>query len=73
MACDETIDPARKALARQAGLCSACRHAHAIENSRGSVFLRCMRADEDPHFVRYPRLPVTACAGYEPGVEPALS
>jgi hypothetical protein len=33
--------------------------------ARGSEFSRCLRADTDPRFPRYPRLPVLACPGYE--------
>jgi hypothetical protein len=33
--------------------------------ARGSRFWRCLRADDDPRFARYPRLPVTACSGFE--------
>jgi hypothetical protein len=32
---------------------------------RGSRFWRCTRAETDARFVRYPRLPVVRCAGYE--------
>jgi len=49
-----------------AGLCAVCRHARSIASARGSVFWRCLRADVDPGFPRYPRLPVTACPGWEP-------
>ena len=48
------------------GLCATCRHARRISNRRGSVFLLCARAAMDPKYTRYPRLPVTACDGYEP-------
>jgi hypothetical protein len=34
-------------------------------NRRGSTFYRCLRADTDPRFTRYPPLPVRACPGYE--------
>lgn len=47
------------------GLCARCRHAETL-SSRRSRFLRCRRSDSDPHFARYPHLPVIACAGYEP-------
>lgn len=47
-----------------AGLCETCRHARALA-SRSSVFLRCGRAETDPRFPRYPRLPIVACRGYE--------
>ena len=49
------------------GLCAACRHARMQETARGSRFWRCLRADTDPRFERYPRLPVRECAGYEDG------
>ncbi len=52
-----------------AGLCGHCRHARILRSAR-SAFLLCARAAGDPAFARYPRLPVLACAGFEPG-EPA--
>ena len=51
------------------GLCAACRHAHVVQSSRGSAFYRCRRAESDPRFPKYPRLPVLRCAGYEPAEE----
>lgn len=47
------------------GLCATCVWMKIVENKRGSVFYRCKRADADPHFVRYPPLPVLRCPGYE--------
>ena len=47
------------------GLCGGCRWARAVVSARGSRFLRCGRADDDPAFARYPALPVRACAGFE--------
>jgi len=47
------------------GLCATCRWVRIVTNRRGSVFYRCLRADDDPRFVRYPPLPVTTCPGYE--------
>jgi hypothetical protein len=35
------------------------------KNTRGSHFWRCERAETDPHFLRYPRLPVVKCKGHE--------
>lgn len=49
-----------------AGLCASCRHAQLIQSARGSTFYRCGRSDTDPAFLRYPRLPVLACRGFEP-------
>jgi len=34
-------------------------------SGRGSVFFLCRRADTDPAFSRYPRLPRLACSGHE--------
>jgi hypothetical protein len=47
------------------GLCGDCRHARRIESDRKSVFVRCQLALSDSRFAKYPRLPVTRCAGYE--------
>jgi hypothetical protein len=49
------------------GLCAGCRHARVQETRRGGRFWRCLRADTDPRFARYPRLPVGTCAGFAPG------
>ena len=50
----------------RAGLCAICAHARVIGNDRGSRFYLCELARTDPRFPRYPRLPVTCCAGYRP-------
>jgi hypothetical protein len=49
-----------------AGLCGHCRHAFVNPTRRGTVYLRCTRASWDDRLVRYPRLPVSACPGYDP-------
>ena len=50
-----------------AGLCNACVHQQLVRTTRGSVFSLCRRSRDEPErFPRYPRLPVTACPGYEP-------
>jgi hypothetical protein len=49
------------------GLCDSCRHQKLIGNTRGSTFSMCLRHRSEPErFPKYPRLPVIACAGYEP-------
>lgn len=53
--------------ARSVGLCFTCRWAQTVTNRRGSTFFRCLRADTDPRFVRYPRLPMRQCEGFEEG------
>ena len=56
---------------REVGLCSSCGFARIQRSARGGVFWRCARADSDPRFVRYPPLPVRACAGFEAGTPEA--
>jgi hypothetical protein len=49
-----------------AGLCDACSHQRLIRTTRGSEFSLCRRSREQPQrFPRYPRVPVTACEGYD--------
>lgn len=47
-----------------AGLCDECHYARTIVSARQSVFYLCERSAMDASFVKYPRLPVRACAGY---------
>jgi hypothetical protein len=35
-----------------------------MRSDRGSEFWRCLLADVDARFVKYPRLPVVRCAGF---------
>jgi hypothetical protein len=50
-----------------AGLCNTCVHQQIVRNTRGSVFSLCRRSRAEPdRFPRYPRLPVSACPGYQP-------
>ncbi len=48
------------------GLCGTCRMARRITTAKGSTFIYCTRADADPAYVKYPRLPVLACPGFVP-------
>lgn len=48
-----------------AGLCARCRHLRTQGTTRGAVFFRCGRADEDDRFLRYPPIPVVACEGFD--------
>jgi hypothetical protein len=49
------------------GLCASCVHLE-LQASKRSVFARCGSSEADPRFPRYPRLPVVACAGFEPKI-----
>ena len=50
-----------------AGLCDTCVHQRVVKNTRGSSFSLCERSKTEPdRYPRYPRLPVTECAGHEP-------
>ncbi len=52
-------------MARQpAGLCDSCAHQRIVRTTRGSSFSLCERSRIDRAYPRYPRLPVTACAGH---------
>jgi hypothetical protein len=48
------------------GLCLDCRHTKVIVSGKGSRFFLCQRAETDPHYSKYPRLPILQCSGYEP-------
>jgi predicted CoA-binding protein len=48
------------------GLCFDCRYARTVPTPR-STFWLCGLSAVDPSFPKYPRLPVVACRGYEPG------
>jgi hypothetical protein len=56
--------------AKTFGLCADCVHARQITSDRASIFLQCQLSFTDPHFAKYPRLPVLSCRGYEK--QPAL-
>lgn len=62
---DRPSDAAWLKLGAEPGLCEACRHAKLNETRRGTAYLRCTRAVWDTALPRYPRLPVTQCAGFE--------
>jgi hypothetical protein len=48
-----------------AGLCADCLHVRRIDSANGSRFYLCERSFSDARFVRYPRVPVLHCPGYE--------
>jgi len=48
-----------------AGLCETCAFHRVIRSDRGSIFYLCERSFTDARFLKYPRLPVLQCAGYE--------
>jgi hypothetical protein len=47
------------------GLCGGCRYSRRVETRHGSVFRRCLRADAEPAYPRYPVLPMLSCAGFD--------
>ena len=61
-----TTPEERVEVPREAGDCATCAHARAVRNARGSLFVLCQRAREDPTFTRYPPLPVNGCRGHLP-------
>ena len=46
------------------GLCATCVHAQVVTNALGSTFSLCKMSFVDPHFRKYPPLPVRYCDGY---------
>ena len=52
-------------LPAEPGLCGLCGHALVKGTNRGTAYLRCLRASWDERLVRYPRLPVSECVGFE--------
>ncbi|HXC85073.1 MAG TPA: hypothetical protein VNV62_24775 [Trebonia sp.] len=62
---DRPSDEAWLRLGVAPGLCEACGYAKLNQTRRGTAYLRCTRAEWDKALVRYPRLPVMECAGFE--------
>ena len=58
-------NPAWAKLGGRPGLCLDCRYAKINQTRRGTAYLRCLRSAWDVRLVRYPRLPVTDCVGFE--------
>lgn len=49
------------------GLCQGCAHARSLPHPRGGMaYWRCARAETDPAYPKYPRLPLAACPGFTP-------
>jgi hypothetical protein len=61
----EAVEIDRERDREQAGLCADCQHSCKMTSDRGSVFWFCELSKVDARFVKYPRLPVRGCAGYE--------
>jgi hypothetical protein len=55
------------------GLCADCRHARTLTSSTGATFYQCLLAEKHPAYPKWPRLPVLACPGNEPGEGEALT
>ena len=52
-------------LGDQPGLCLNYQHARVNETRRGTAYLRCTRSAWDARLIRYPRLPVRDCVGFD--------
>src|ERR1044071_8191227 len=46
------------------GLCADCEFLRMVHSARGSHFVLCARSKLDPHFPKYPPLPVVHCGGH---------
>lgn len=51
------------------GLCAQCVFVRVNRTRRTTTYVRCTRATWDERLVKYPRLPVVSCVGYENLVE----
>jgi hypothetical protein len=49
------------------GLCTDCRHSRTLASTEGATYYQCLLAETDARFLKWPRLPVFSCGGYEPG------
>jgi len=59
-------DASKKEARDSAGLCARCKHAQIVVSERGSEFILCRLSATDSRFQKYPRIPVSACPGYDP-------
>ena len=48
-----------------AGICGECIHAKIVTSSKGGIFYYCLLSERNPEFVKYPRLPVYQCPGFQ--------
>lgn len=62
---DGSLGASMRADESEPGLCVSCVYRQRVNSRRGSAFVRCRKADEDPRFPKYPMLPVLKCEGYE--------
>ena len=46
-----------------AGLCGNCMQSKQIVSDRGQRFILCQLGLTDPHFPKYPQIPVVRCIG----------
>ncbi len=46
------------------GLCGQCAHVLVRPTRRGTTYLRCGLAADNPAYPKYPRLPVLSCPGF---------
>ena len=49
----------------RAGLCPSCLHARIVTSKRGSRFLLCARAKDDPAYPKSPPQPLPTCPGFD--------
>lgn len=47
-------------------LCEQCGWVRVIRTPKGSRFLLCRRAEQDPRFPKYPPQPLARCFGFQP-------
>lgn len=50
-------------IARRVGDCLGCAHAETLKTKTGAAIFLCGRAESDPSYEKYPRLPTAGCRG----------
>jgi hypothetical protein len=60
-------DDDRQRERKHAGQCADCCFARVTSSAKGSNFWRCMLAERDDAFLKYPPLPVASCGGFQAG------
>ena len=56
---------------RWGSLCEECERVRVVRSGKGSTFLYCRAAEDDPSWPRYPQQPVVSCPKFQRYAPPA--
>jgi hypothetical protein len=54
-----------KAISMTNSICQTCAHMREIVSGKGSRFMLCQLAQDDPRFPKYPPQPIARCDGHQ--------